>query len=250
MTVQVCAGNTTGAPAGFSLQWKTAADYAANGWVDGDSYCAASFSGVPPNSPYHLNSGECVDVNINGLPIVGIVGASSDCALGILCGTEYVFRVFAHANTNWNRSEFSPNFVCSTLSCGQGENCTRSVGYWTTHGPIPRGNNSNEWPVTSLTLGNISYYDLQLLAILNTPPAGNGLIGLAHQLIAAKLNIANGADNTVAQGLIAGADALINSLVIPPIGSGSLRPAATSALTSALTGYNIGLIGPGHCDDE
>ena len=51
ITLMVCAGNT-GAQAGFSIQWKTAADFAANGWSSdaGDSYCGASFSGVPSNS--------------------------------------------------------------------------------------------------------------------------------------------------------------------------------------------------------
>jgi len=43
----------------------------------------------------------------------------------------------------------------------------------------------------------------------NTPAQGNGLLTLTHQLIAAKLNIANDADSTdIAQG-ISDADALI-----------------------------------------
>jgi len=43
-------------------------------------------------------------------------------------------------------------------------------------------------------LGAVSCSDQQLLQILNDPAQGNGLIILAHQLIAAKLNIAHGAD--------------------------------------------------------
>jgi hypothetical protein len=71
---------------------------------------------------------------------------------------------------------------------------------------------------------------------------------LAHQLIAAKLNVANGADDTAVAAGIAAADALIGGLVVPPVGSGSLASSATSALTETLTSYNEGLIGPGHCD--
>lgn len=68
--------------------------------------------------------------------------------------------------------------------------------------------------------GAVSCSDQQLLQILNDPAQGNGLIILAHQLIAAKLNIAHGADPADAAQAIADADAMIGSLVIPPIASG------------------------------
>jgi len=112
---------------------------------------------------------------------------------------------------------------------------------------FPVGNNQNLWPVASLTLGSVSYTDLQLLSIFNTPAQGNGLLTLAHQLIAAKLNIANGADSTAIAQAISDADALIGSLVVPPVGGGLLAPGATSTLVQALTAYNEGLTGPGHC---
>jgi hypothetical protein len=67
-------------------------------------------------------------------------------------------------------------------------------------------------------------------------------------LIAAKLNIANGANPAAVASAIASADALIGSKVAPPIGSGVLAPSATSALVTTLTNYNEGIIGPGHCD--
>jgi hypothetical protein len=88
---------------------------------------------------------------------------------------------------------------------------------------------------------------LELQAIFDKPAAGNGLISLAHQLIAAKLNIANGADGTAVAVAITAADALIAGLIVPPVGSGSLPPSATSSLTTTLTSYNEGIIGPGHC---
>jgi hypothetical protein len=78
----------------------------------------------------------------------------------------------------------------------------------------------------------------------------NGLISLAHQLIAAKLNIANGADGTAAAQAIQDADTLIGALVIPPVGNGNLPPADTSALTETLTQFNEGTTGPSHCEDE
>jgi hypothetical protein len=253
ITLNVCAG-ATGAPAGFSIQWMTKADYDANGWPSNSddptsqpTFCKGSFSGNANLSRYNLEPNQCVQVNIGEFLFDN--GASTNCPTALTCGTEYVFRAFAHANRTLNRSAFSSNQTCSTLPCdppsGQ---CTYTQGYWKTHGPVPLGNNSNVWDVSSLTLGTVSYTDLQLLNIFNTQPAGNGIVALAHQLIAAKLNIANGADGSAIQSSINAADALIGGLVIPPVGSGYLSSSATSALTTALTNYNEGATGPGHCN--
>jgi hypothetical protein len=86
------------------------------------------------------------------------------------------------------------------------------------------------------------------MAILDNPARGNGLLILAHQLIAAKLNIANGADPSAVQQTITDADNMIGALVVPPIGDGYLAPDQTGSLTETLTEYNEGTIGPGHCD--
>jgi len=101
-----------------------------------------------------------------------------------------------------------------------------------------------------MMLGTVAYAAGDLLAILDKPASGNGLIALAHQLIAAKLNVAAGADPTTVAGEIATADALIGGLVVPPVGSGYLAPSLTSGLVAALASYNEGATGPGHCDDQ
>ncbi|HEV8150358.1 MAG TPA: hypothetical protein VGP61_09280 [Gemmatimonadales bacterium] len=117
------------------------------------------------------------------------------------------------------------------------QGCTLTQGYWKNH--------ASQWPVTSLTLGSVNYTQAQLLSILNTPVQGNGLISLAYQLIAAKLNVAAGASPVPSE--VGSANTLIGSLVIPPVGSGFLAPSATSSLTSALDNFNNGLSGPPHC---
>jgi hypothetical protein len=119
------------------------------------------------------------------------------------------------------------------------ENCTYTLGYWKNH--------EENWPVTSVTLGTVVYTAAEADAILEQSVQGNGLVSLAHQLIAAKLNIANGADPSAASAAIASADALIGGLVVPPIGAGYLAPNTTSSLTQTLDDYNNGVIGPGHC---
>jgi hypothetical protein len=248
INIKVTAG-ATGAPAGFSLQWMTLAAYEANGnaWYASDDtrLCKGSFSGNANDSRYSLTAGQFVTVNVGELLFDN--GTSTNCAGALECGTAYVFRAFAHATSTLQRSDFTGNLSGSTLVCGSTGACTFTQGYWKTHGPVPTGNNTNVWPVTSLMLGTVNYTDLQLQSILDTPASGNGLITLAHQLIAAKLNIANGANGSAIAASISTADTLIGGLVIPPVGSGSLLPADTSALVTALTAYNEGATGPGHC---
>lgn len=133
---------------------------------------------------------------------------------------------------------------------GVSAGCTFTWGYWKNHGPDPSGNNTDVWPVHTLLLGTVSYNGTQLKSILDTPVAGNGLISLAHQLIAAKLNIANGANGSTIAATITAADALIGALVVPPVGSGYLKPKDVSALVGALDAFNTGTTGPGHCADD
>jgi hypothetical protein len=106
-------------------------------------------------------------------------------------------------------------------------NANCSQGFWKNH--------PEHWCVTSLELGDVEYSQAQLLAILRQPVRGNGLVSLAHQLIAAKLNVACGSRRVQA---IAHSDALIGSLVVPPIGSGHLHPSLTSDLVDALDAFN------------
>jgi hypothetical protein len=246
--VQVCAGDT-GAPAGFSVQWMSGDAYNAGGWSSDDpSYCGASFSGVPAQSVFSLDPGECSTVTIGALDL-GQVGVSTGdgCNDGLTCGTEYAFRAFAHGNSDSHRSPFTDPVLGSTLACDEsGESCTFTQGYWKTHDGSP---NADVWPVSSLTLGSVAYDQAELSAILDTAVKGNGLTALTHQLIAAKLNIASGADPSAISSSVDAADALIGGLVAPPVGSDYLSTASTSALVGELASYNEGTTGPGHCDD-
>jgi hypothetical protein len=128
--------------------------------------------------------------------------------------------------------------------------CTLTQGYWKTHGPTPSGNNSNNWPVFTMTLGSVVYTQAEWQSILNEPVRGNGLISLAHQLIAARLNIASGASGATIATTLSDADALIASKKVPPVGDGFLSPSSVSSLVDKLTKFNEGTLagGPAHCD--
>jgi hypothetical protein len=252
IAIRVSAGQS-GAPAGFSIQWMTLADYVAlgNQWPGTSevpnalaaSFCKANFSGIVPSSgciPYNLHPGQSVTVNIGDDSLYDNCAVSSPCSgAPLLCNTAYVFRASALDATGQLR--VSDTITCATLSCVGGSSCTYSQGYWRNH--------PNAWPVTSLTLGTVTYQAAELMAILDEPAQGNGLVILVHQLIAAKLDIANGADPSAVQQAVTDADNMIGALVVPPIGNGYLEPAQTGDLTETLTEYNEGTIGPGHCND-
>ena len=120
--------------------------------------------------------------------------------------------------------------------------CVRGQGYWKNH--------PDQWPVTELQLGNVTYDQQQLLDILHQPVRGNGLVSLAQHLIAAKLNIAAGADPSCIEETIAEADALIGDLVVPPVGDGYLAPRDVEAIKDILEDYNEGRLCAPSCDQS
>jgi len=85
---------------------------------------------------------------------------------------------------------------------------------------------------------------------MHEPVHGNGLVSLAHHLITAKLNVANGADPSCIQQTIADADALIADLVVPPVGDGFLAPGDVNALKDTLENYDEGDLCAPSCDNE
>lgn len=251
--LKICGGVTTGAPAGVSIHYMKLEDFAANGyeWPSSDDpdFCAISLSGQPSlqhpdKSRWELLAGECETIIIGDINFDETGVSGNECSVQPLeCGTDYVFRAFAHAGRRMGRSDWTENVICTTAPCPPSQ-CTFTQGYWKTHGPglCLSGQNSDEWPVSSLTLGTVNYTAAQLCAIFNEQSkSGNGLVSLAHQLITAKFNLANGATSCIGlAGAIASADALIGNAVVPPVGSGFIASASTSALTLALDVYNNG----------
>ncbi len=123
------------------------------------------------------------------------------------------------------------------------QGCTLTQGFWKNH--------PQAWPVDSLDLGGVSYTAEALMKLLNTPPSGDKSLILAHQLIAAKLNLLSGASEPLN---IADADAWMAANKdadgrLPYGTSTDPAGAQASSLGDSLASYNQGEIGPGHCDD-
>jgi hypothetical protein len=246
MRVAITAGSS-GTPGGFTISWMTAEALAALGgiWPDStsDEAVRLGFSGAATLNTwgeterrYQLEPYESLDTEIGDLTDeTGVVGLKGGELAG---GVEYVFRVSARPGGGSGASSVSPQ--CTGTTRPQGEHCTFTQGYWKSH--------QSTWPVSSLTLGSVGYTKAQLANILlGWSIQGNGLVSLAHQLIATKLNLAGGANPSAIAAAIADADALIGALVVPPVGSGYLPPRLTSALTQNLDDFNNGVTGPGHC---
>ena len=116
---------------------------------------------------------------------------------GLDCGVSYTFEIVGIATVGdvELRSDAIQVTSCNP-ECADG--CTRTQGYWRNH--------PEDWVGVSLSLGSNDYTQAQLLTIFRTPVRGNGLILLAHQLIAAKLNALAGASSPDALAAIAAAE--------------------------------------------
>ena len=252
--LNVTAG-ASGAPNGFTIEWMTQAQYDANGGVWPDvtdpRVKSALFFGFPSlntvdgTTTFMLGPDAIADIEIGDIfDETGVQAANRD---ELNQGTMFVFRVKANGEEGdptggmglragsgsglLPPSAYSPTQYAATKAPPQNTDCVFTQGYWKNH--------PTAWPVSSVKLGNVIYTKAQLLQIFATPAAGNGLISLAHQLTAVKLNIASGAiAPAVTLAAVAAADAMIGSLVIPPVGSGFLSPATTSNLNDILEAFN------------
>jgi hypothetical protein len=131
-----------------------------------------------------------------------------------------------------------PNQRCSALAEGR---CPHSQGFWKTH--------PDAWPVDELELGDDSYAMAELLELLWTPPRGDASLILAHQLIAAELNVAAGVDPGEAATAIEEAHALLDRPGRLPLGVRPSSPDGRSMTRVAeiLTAFNEGAF-TGDCE--
>jgi hypothetical protein len=125
-------------------------------------------------------------------------------------------------------------------ACQVLEQCTYTQGYWKNHAAWPGGYHPGD---TFYNSGK------NWMTVLWTPPAkGNAYYILAHQYIAAKLNVANGAvpPDEVAQALNEAHNWFTAPGRTDAAPTGSDRTTALY-LAGILAAFNEGTTGPGHC---
>jgi hypothetical protein len=220
--VNIAVDSAFGTPAGLSAVENPSVTWGASF----DSGAGVIHVVAPPSG--ELNPGETLVVTVT------LVAPNQ------ACGTSHKYDFTTTANKErdfsgvlFTLTGFQPSVTVNGPTCTVGGACSgqRGQGYWKTH--------AGSWPATSLMLGSRSYTKTELLSILDQPAnPGNGLIILSYQLIAAKLNIANGSDPTGIASTIAAADLLIGGNVVPPVGAGFVSPSTIEAVKDALEAYN------------
>ncbi|MBU0741462.1 hypothetical protein KKG45_07945 [bacterium] len=116
-----------------------------------------------------------------------------------------------------------------TIDCGGGEVvCAQSPGWWRRHG--------DAWPVDSLVIAGAEYGKDDLIDFLHVP-AFTLKLRLTRHLIAAKLNVAAGVENTVEETIAAADQFLIDH----PFGTWLNGPARREgrALKNILRDFNF-----------
>jgi hypothetical protein len=129
-----------------------------------------------------------------------------------------------------------------------GPSCTLTQGYWKNHG--------QDWDDAAdgkpfLTTSIFYNSGVSYLTIMKTPPAkGNAYIQLAHQFIAASLNL-NGASsgNAAVDAAIAGADAYFSGAPAGIPNPGEPTRSQLQGWASTLDNFNNGRLGIPHCED-
>jgi hypothetical protein len=104
--------------------------------------------------------------------------------------------------------------------------CPLTQGFWKTH--------PNAWDgITTLSIGGQTYTKTELLTILATSPSGgDASLILAHQLIAAKLNVATG--SVFSPDPIGSTIMAADALLIAACGASGSLPSCFVAASSAL----------------
>jgi len=120
--------------------------------------------------------------------------------------------------------------------------CTYTQGFWKTHQELwDAAGEMVIWTGGSFFNSGKTYAQLYAMSVAG----GNSYVKLAHQYMAAKLNVNFGADPTI-DASIAQAEAYFAA---HPAGSTYIKDGAWNALATVLDNYNNGLTGPGHCDE-
>ena len=137
------------------------------------------------------------------------------------------------------------------------EGCTLTQGYWKTHSNCKSNGNGPErddtWDKlpeaeeTEFFLSEQNYCE-----VFDTKPSNrNGKYYiLAHQYIAAELNILAGANPTEAQAAFDEATIFLETYTPGEVKGNDERESKCVELGGILADFNEGKIGPGHCDDE
>ena len=131
----------------------------------------------------------------------------------------------------------------------QEDGCTFTQGYWKTHSSLgPAGPADAGWLDADIGGPNATFFlsGLSWINLFRTPPKGNAYIILAHQYMAAKLNIENGAGPAPAEYALATTFFSTAGNTLTATYSKSTQQ-TLKGWAGALGAFNEGNNGPPHC---
>ena len=182
-------------------------------------------------------AGASVKFAVASGPDAGVSGVSISDASG---SAKFTYKGLGGAGTDTIHASIGAILSNPVQVMWQSAKCPQPQGFWK--------NNLNTWPVTSLTLGSQTYTQADLMKVLNSPGGADASMILAIQLIASKLDIANGSDAKPIRSAGATADSLLSGFAgkLPY----NVKPNSTVGQSMTLAGstlqtYTTGALTPG-----
>lgn len=215
-------------------------------------------------NPFTLQGGQCVDaattVNGGGLSVVFTEGTPPaetvfDSVVVFNIGNNRIYASSSNATTPpvyFGRDNGAVVVYYNSRLPSTG--CTATLGYWKTHSEYgPAGPYDATWAAVGGPDEPFFGSGQTWFEVFWTSPQGNAYYNLAHQYMAAQLNLLAGASSTAAvDAAIAAATTLFGTYTpaqVAALAKNSALRAQFLSLATTLDNYNNGLIGPGHCSD-
>jgi hypothetical protein len=198
-------------------------------------------------------TGQCIDVDDTLAGSLGQVCASGNPTVVTFNYTHNVgpyaaCGLYAVDNTATIRQSGKSARWTVNVDVPCAGSCTLTQGYWKTHsaqGPAPY---DAAWKNIGALEEQTPFFlsGQTWIGVFNTAPAGNAYYTLAHQYMAAKLNVLDGASAPAGvSAALAQAEALFNANT--PAQVTRTNRSEFNSLAALLDSYNNGLTGPGHC---
>ena len=186
-----------------------------------------SSSGAPSNFSITTPS-ENIRLELYYHPTPDQVPLADQCRTFVDCGEILPVNGLAMVSLNM-ACDFSKG------DCDKDQPGVRSPGYWKNH--------SEQWPVDSITMGGRIYTKLQAIALMRLPEKGDKTKSVFRHLVAARLNVIAGNDDSCIADAIEAADAwLMRFPICSRVKASSSQWKRISASVSMLDDYNNGLL--------